>query len=656
MTAELGHFALILAFCIALMQAGLTLWGAARGWDGWMAAGRRAAGMQLGLLALAFAALTWGALSDDFSLDLIRRSSQRAKPMLYKIAGVWGGHEGSMLLWALILALFGGLFAVTSGHVAARFRARVLGVQGAIGAAVTGYAVLVSNPFTRLTDPPIEGLGMNPLLEDPGLALHPPLLYLGYVGLSLAYSLAVAALIEGRTGAGWAGLLRPWVLLAWMFLTLGIAAGAWWAYRELGWGGFWFWDPVENASLIPWLLATALLHSVLAAEKRGVLSAWTILLAILGFGAALGGTFIVRSGLLGSVHAFATDPARGIALLAILGVVLGGALALFAARAGRIDPGPGFALISRESALVFNNLLLSVGAFVVLTGTLWPLIAEAVSGRILSVGAPYFDRAVTPFAVLLGLVLPVGALLGWKHARLHRVLSGLGPALIVALIAGGLSWTGLNGTEQGGTGLGGMSRLAGALAVGLGGWIVAGAVIDLGQRARGRPGRILRLPRADHGRALGHAGFGLLIVAIGLSTAGRVETLAALRPGTQMPLGGLSVTLDAVTRRDGPNYRADVARLTLRDGPEVLARLSPERRVYPLQGLATAEAAILVSARRDIYLVLGDPQGDGSWAVRGYLRPGMLWLWGAAGMMAAGGALALSDRRGGKRRVPCACR
>ncbi|MEM9032229.1 MAG: heme lyase CcmF/NrfE family subunit, partial [Pseudomonadota bacterium] len=420
MIVELGHFCLVLAFAIACVQMVVPLVGAARNWRGWMALGDPAATLQVLLLGYAFAALTWAFVTSDFSLRLVTLNSHTAKPMLYKVTGVWGNHEGSMLLWCLIIALYGAMVAWFGGNLPPRLRARVLAVQGSVGAASLAFLIFTSNPFLRLEVPPFNGRDLNPLLQDPGLAFHPPFLYLGYVGLSLTFSFAVAALIEGRVDAAWGRWVRPWTLLAWVCLTIGIALGSWWAYYELGWGGFWFWDPVENASFMPWLFAAALLHSAIVVEKREALKSWTILLAILAFGFSLIGAFIVRSGVLTSVHAFANDPERGLYLLIITGVFMGGALTLFAARAESLEAKGVFQPISREGALIANNVLLSVSAFVVFVGTIWPLVAEMVWDRKLSVGPPFFDAAFTPFMVALAAILPIGAALPWKRAVLKR--------------------------------------------------------------------------------------------------------------------------------------------------------------------------------------------------------------------------------------------
>jgi cytochrome c-type biogenesis protein CcmF len=639
MIVELGHFALILALCVALVQAVVPMVGAARRWQAWMAVGEAAASAQFLLIGFAFAALTQAFVTSDFSLRLVVLNSHTAKPMLYKVAGVWGNHEGSMLLWVLILALFGACAAWFGGNLPATLRARVLAVQGAIGVAFLMFLLLTSNPFLRLAAPPFDGQDLNPLLQDPGLAFHPPFLYLGYVGLSMAFSFAVAALIEGRVDAAWGRWVRPWTLAAWVFLTIGIALGSWWAYYELGWGGFWFWDPVENASFMPWLLAGALLHSAVVVEKRESLKAWTILLAILAFAFSLIGTFIVRSGVITSVHAFANDPERGVFILLILGVFIGGALVLFAARAGILEAKGVFAPVSREGALVANNLLLAVSCFVVFIGTIWPLIAELGWGSKLSVGEPFFNAAFPPFFVVLSLILPVGAMLAWKRGALSRTLRGLWPAAALAVALMALAFAVQTGRSA-----------LGPVGLGLGAWVVAGALSDLWartgrDRVMVRLSRLTRLPRADWGRVTAHAGLGVTVFGCAAINAWMIEDIRVAQVGESYPLGAYTVTLDEVRDVPGPNYRSTMAMMTLaRDGTTV-AQLTPEKRLYPVQGMPTTEAAIDQGFWRDVYLVIGDAQQGGGWAVRGYVKPFANWIWGGALMMALGGALSLSDRR-----------
>ncbi len=639
MFIELGHFALILAFAIAIVQAIIPLIGAQKAWRGWMALAEPAATAQFLLIGFSFAALTYAFVTSDFSLRLVVLNSHTAKPMLYKIAGVWGNHEGSLLLWVMILAAFGAAVAWFGRSLPAGLRARVLSVQAMIGVAFLGFILFTSNPFLRMAEPPLNGQGLNPLLQDPGLAFHPPFLYLGYVGLSMAFSFAVAALIEGRVDAAWARWVRPWTLAAWIFLTVGIALGSWWAYYELGWGGFWFWDPVENASFMPWLIATALLHSAIVVEKREALKSWTILLAIIAFGFSLSGTFIVRSGVLTSVHAFATDPERGLFILGIFAVFMGGALTLFAARAGAMEAKGVFSLVSRESALLLNNILLAVAAFVVFVGTLWPLAAEIFFGRKLSVGAPFFNLAFPPFMVALAVLLPIGTIMPWKRARLKRVLLKLRGAIALTLALGLLAYA----MQTNRTNLG-------PIGVMLGTWVIVGSLTDLWQRTgRGtvlaRLRRLLRLSRADLGRGAAHAGLGITIVGITTLMAWQVEDIRVAKVGESFEVGGYQITLADVEHVEGPNYFSTMGKMVVSKNGKPVATLFPEKRVYPVEAMPTTEAAIDNGIWRDLYLVIGDEQDNGGWAVRTYIKPFANWIWGGAILMALGGLLSLSDRR-----------
>ncbi len=639
MITELGHFALVLALGVALVQVVVPLIGAHKGWAGWQAVAMPAAVAQFLLIAGAFAALMHAFVTSDFSVRLVYLNSHSLKPMLYKVTGVWGNHEGSMLLWVLIVSLFGAVVAVFGRGLPPAFKARVLAVQGLIGVAFLAFSLFTSNPFLRLAEPPFDGQGLNPLLQDPGLAFHPPFLYLGYVGLSMAFSFAIAALIEGRIDAAWARWVRPWTLAAWMFLTIGIGLGSWWAYYELGWGGFWFWDPVENASFMPWLFAAALLHSAIVVEKRESLKSWTILLSILGFGFSLIGTFLTRSGIITSVHAFSTDPTRGVFILGILAFFVGGALLLFSIRAGAMQAKGVFALVSRESALVLNNILLAVGAFVIFTGTIWPLVAELFFDRKLSVGAPFFEAAFTPFMVALAIILPVGAMLPWKRARLGPVLRKLWLAALAALAVAALAWV-----------LGTGRSLLAPIGMGLGAWLIAGALVDVWMRTgrgelRGRLARLTRLPRGDWGKVLAHAGLGVVFIGISGLMAWQVEDIRVAQVGETFNVAGYDVTLEEVHKAEGPNYIATTATMrVVRDGREV-AVLHPEKRVYPVQSMPTTEAAISQGLWRDLYLVIGDPQEGGGWAVRTFIKPFADWIWLGFLLMALGGIVSLSDRR-----------
>ncbi len=639
MIIELGHFALILAFGVAIVQTVVPLVGAHKGWRGWMALAEPAATAQFVLVGFAFAALTFAFVTSDFSVKLVYMNSHSLKPMLYKISGVWGNHEGSMLLWLLILALFGACAAWFGDNLPQSLRARVLAVQASIGVAFYAFILFTSNPFLRLQMVPFDGRDLNPLLQDPGLAFHPPFLYLGYVGLSMAFSFAVAALIEGKVDAAWGRWVRPWTLAAWIFLTVGIALGSWWAYYELGWGGFWFWDPVENASFMPWLIAAALLHSSIVVEKREALKSWTILLAILAFGFSLLGTFIVRSGVITSVHAFANDPARGVFILIILGIFVGGALTLYAARAPAMQAKGAFGVVSRESALVLNNILLAVSAFVVFIGTIWPLFAELVLGRTLSVGPPFFNAAFPPFMIALAVAMPIGGVLAWKRGALGRSIRSLWPVALLALALGALTFA----LQTGRTAMG-------PIGVVLGAWVVVGSAFDLWART-GRQGfadrlaRLTRLPRADWGKAVSHAGMGITIFGVAAVLSWQQEDIRVAAIGDRFAVGAYEVELRSVDSKQGPNYLTDIADMVVyRNGVQV-AELYPEKRYYPVAAMPTTEAAIQNGILRDLYLVIGDKQSTGGYVVRTYIKPFANWIWGGAILMALGGFISLTDRR-----------
>ena len=647
MITELGHFALILAFWVAIVQTVVPLVGAAKRWTGWMVFAEPAAIAQFLLTAFSFGALAWAFTASDFSLRIVVENSHSAKPMLYKISGTWGNHEGSMLLWVLIVTLFGAMAAVFGGGLPPTLKARVLSVQSAIGVAFFAFILFTSNPFDRMPIPPFDGRDLNPLLQDPGLAFHPPFLYLGYVGLSMTFSFAVAALIEGRVDAAWGRWVRPWTLAAWIFLTIGIALGSWWAYYELGWGGFWFWDPVENASFMPWLLAVALLHSSIVVEKREALKSWTILLAIIAFGFSLIGTFIVRSGLLTSVHAFANDPERGAFILFILAIFIGGALTLFATRAQAMEAKGVFGMVSRESALILNNMLLAVSCFVVFVGTLWPLVAEMAFDRKLSVGAPFFNAAFTPFMVVLGIVLPLGSILPWKRGRLVRAAWSLRFAFLLAVTLAILVWVMQTGRSA-----------LGPVGLFLGAWISFGAIIDLWSRTgrKGSIARLFRLPGADWGKAVAHTGLGVTMFAIAGLTAWEVEDIRVAQPGQSFEVGQFTLTLQDVRRVRGPNYFSTTADVAVEMGGRKITTLHPEKRDYPVARMPTTEAAIDYRFLRDLYVVIGDQQGDGGWVMRTYIKPLANWIWGGCILMSLGGLLSLSDRRfrvaAGARKTP----
>ena len=639
MIVELGHYALILALSVSLVQSVAPLIGARIGDKRLMDIGPVTASAGFLLLAFSFSALTAAYVTSDFSVLNVFENSHSLKPMIFKISGVWGNHEGSMLLWVLILAFFGALVATFGRDLPPSLKANVLAVQAWVLTAFLAFILLTSNPFTRIFPVPFEGQDLNPILQDIGLAIHPPLLYLGYVGFSIAFSFAVAALIDGRIDAAWARWVRPWTLAAWICLTLGIAMGSYWAYYELGWGGWWFWDPVENASFMPWLFAAALLHSAIVVEKREALKSWTVLLAILAFGFSLIGTFIVRSGIITSVHAFANDPERGVFILAILAAFTGGALTLFAARAQAMEAKGVFGMISRESALVMNNIFLAVSSMVIFVGTVWPVVAELAFDRKLSVGPPFFNMAFTPFFVALAAVLPIGAILPWKRAKLGRTMQPLWGVLALSIAAGALTFAVQTGRSA-------LAPVGMVLFV----WLVVGAGVDLFTRTgRGdwssRLRRLSNLPRADWGKAVAHAGLGVTMFGIAALTAWQQEDIRVAQIGETFPVGAYEITLARVSQVDGPNYDSIQAEMRVfRDGREV-ATLYPEKRVYPVAAMPTTEAAIDGGILRDVYVVIGDPQQGGGWAVRTYIKPFANWIWAGSIIMALGGLLSLTDRR-----------
>jgi cytochrome c-type biogenesis protein CcmF len=640
-TAELGHFALVLALAVALVQSILPLVGAWTGNVAWMAIGRTAALAQAALALIAFAMLMAAFVGSDFSVINVAQNSHSLKPMLYKVAGVWGNHEGSLLLWVTILALFGAAVAIFGGNLPMTLRARILSVQGMIGIGFLLFILLTSNPFLRLDPAPIEGNGLNPLLQDPGLAFHPPLLYLGYVGFSVAFAFAVAALVEGRVDPAWARWVRPWTLVAWCFLTLGIALGSYWAYYELGWGGWWFWDPVENASFMPWLAGTALLHSAIVAEKRDALKSWTILLAIITFSLSLLGTFLVRSGVLTSVHAFATDPARGVFILIFLCIVVGGSLALYALRAGDLKVGGLFAPMSREGSLVLNNLLLATATGSVLLGTLYPLFLDALTGEKVSVGAPFFNTVFIPLMTPLIVAMAVGPLLAWKRADLAGALQRLKFAFAASVLLVLLGWWWL-----------GDGPVLALLGLALFAWLAVGVVVEWAERIglgriplRDSLNRAMNLPRAAYGMSLAHLGLALTVLGITASSAWQHEVLTIMKPGERAEVGGYTLTFEGARQVRGPNYTALQGSFAVAKDGRNLYVLQPETRRFPQPPMDTTEAAIESSLLGDLYVVIGEPDGSGGYAARLYWKPLVIWIWIGALFMAVGGFVSLSDRR-----------
>jgi cytochrome c-type biogenesis protein CcmF len=638
---ELGHFALILALIVSVLQMVLPAYGAHRANASLTAIAAPASIVQFLLVAAAFFALMVAYVSSDFSVENVWANSHSAKPLLYKIAGVWGNHEGSMLLWVLILALFGAAVGIFGSNLPPLFRARVLSVQGSLSVTFISFILFTSNPFARLVPAAAEGQGLNPILQDPALAFHPPFLYTGYVGFSMAFSFAVAALWEGRIDAAWARWVRPWTLLAWIALTIGIAMGSWWAYYTLGWGGWWFWDPVENASFMPWLAGTALLHSAVVMEKREALKIWTVLLAILTFSLSLMGTFLVRSGILTSVHAFAVDPRRGVVILGILAVFIGGALMLYAWRASTLKAGGLFQPISREGALVVNNVLLSTATATVLIGTLYPLGLEAVTGAKISVGAPYFDMTFVPLMIPLLMAMPAGALLAWKRGDLIAVLQRLRAVLLGSLLIGALA---LALTRRG-------PWLA-PLAIALGAWVVLGAFSEWAARIKAfvvpvdeAYRRARNLPRSAYGMLFAHAGVGICVIGITATTAWHSETVQALSPGQKLAISGYELTFNGAVPGRGPNYHETIGRFTVSKAGRTVTTLMPSKRIFDVPRQATTQAAILNAVAGDLYVVLGDSQPDGGFVVRAYFHPLVRLIWLGALIMAFGGLLSISDRR-----------
>ena len=641
MIPEIGHYALILALFAALIQGTLPLAGAQRGDVAWMALARPAAGIQFIFILTAFLALMHAYVTSDFSVLNVVNNSHSAKPLLYKISGVWGNHEGSMVLWMLILSLFGCAVALFGGNLPPTLRARVLAVQGLIGTGFLLFMLFTSNPFERVFPAPLDGNDLNPLLQDPGLAFHPPFLYLGYVGFSMAFSFAIAALIEGRVDAAWARWVRPWTLVAWCSLTLGIALGSWWAYYELGWGGWWFWDPVENASFMPWLAGTALLHSATVAEKRDALKSWTILLAIITFSLSLIGTFLVRSGVLTSVHTFAQDPTRGLFILGLLIIAIGGALTLYALRAPAMKAGGLFAPISREGSLVLNNLLLTTAAATVFLGTLYPLVLDAVGGGTVSVGPPYFTATFVPLMVPMIVLMAIAPMLAWKRGDLAGAFTRLRLAAAVVVVIALGTWY-----------LKSEGPVLAVLGLALAGWLFTGTLIEFSGRLklfrigmRESLRRAAHLPRATYGMTIAHAGIAIVVAGITASSAWQTEKIQVLRPGETVEVAGYIFTFEGTQELQGPNYTIERGTFQVsRDGAPI-TRLFPERRFYPVQGRQTTEAAIYTTWFADLYAVIGDADGEDGRVTRLYHNPLVPWIWVGAVVMAMGGAVSLSDRR-----------
>lgn len=632
MTAEIGQILVILALVAALYQGVFPLAGAHAGDAALMRTGRTAAFAQLFLVAAAFAALTVAHAGSDFTVRNVVENSHTAKPFIYKVTGVWGNHEGSMLLWALILAAYGAAVAATAK--AGALTARVLGVQGLIAAAFLGFIIFTSNPFARVFPAPADGQDLNPLLQDPGLIIHPPFLYLGYVGFSVAFAYAVAGLISGRIDETWARAARPWALAAWTFLTIGIALGSWWAYYELGWGGFWAWDPVENASFMPWLAGTALIHSLRVLEVRGAFKAWTVLLAILAFSLSLVGTFLVRSGVLTSVHAFATDPERGLFILLILVVFIGGALSLFALRGPALKSEAAFGAVSREGGLLVNNVIMVASTVTVFIGTFYPLFVDVISGEKLSVGAPYFNIVFLPFMAAALLIIAPASALAWKRGSIGAAAQRVAPAAMAGAAAIVIAlW------------LAAPRNAAAAAGAGIAVWAGAGVLVDFARRIRlfenGAITRAAALPKSYVAMTIAHLGFA--VVAIGVLGAGvwKSETIVYAREGDVVSVGRFEAKLESVREVNGPNYVAEQATFAISENGAARPAMTAERRLYPVRGMQTTEAAIATDLSGDLYLTVGEFNPDRGWVVRAWRHPLTVWMWIGAGLIAFGGLVGL---------------
>jgi cytochrome c-type biogenesis protein CcmF len=639
MSAEIGQLALILAFMLGLVQGVAPLVGAHRGDSVLMSLGRASALLQMAFVVLAFGALATAYLTMDFSIELVAKHSHSTQPLPYRFAATWGSHEGSMLLWVLILALHGGAIAFFGRSLRETLQARVLAVQGLLSAAFIGFSLFTSNPFLRLSPIPMDGTELNPLLQDPGLVMHPPLLYLGYVGFSVAFSFAVAALIEGRVDAAWARWVRPWVLSAWVSLTVGIALGSWWAYYELGWGGWWFWDPVENASLMPWLMGTALLHSAMVLEKRGALISWTILLSVLTFSLSMIGTFLVRSGVLTSVHAFAVDPERGAYILVFIMIATGAALALYAWRAPAMRTGALFSPLSREAGVTLNNLFLLAATATVFLGTFYPVFIDVLNGDKISVGPPYYNMTFVPLFIPLLVLVAFGPVLNWKRDTARAAFMRLRWPVLITIVVAGL-----------GAVVFGLAKLGAALGIALGVWLVAASLMLLIRRwGLGRKGaetaRLIRTtPLAVWGVAIAHAGLGVSTIGITAITAWTASEVVTMVPGQTIEFAGRRITLDALGPATGPNYQAEQGRFRIEGQGRPFLMVS-EKRFYPSSQSQTTEAGIHGEAMGNLYISVGESATLGGATVRLWWHPLVGWIWGGAMIMALGGGLSLFDRR-----------
>jgi cytochrome c-type biogenesis protein CcmF len=641
MIPEIGHFSLWLALGVAVVLGIVPMVGAARGNGSWMAIARPFTVLLFGLVVLAFGCLVLSFIRHDFSVLYVASNSNTALPLQYRIAGVWGGHEGSLLLWVLMLCVWMVAVARFSAHLPQPVLARILSVMGLIAVGFLLFMLMTSNPFDRLFPVPADGRDLNPLLQDMGMVTHPPLLYMGYVGFSVAFAFAIAALIGGNLDANWARWTRPWTTVAWMFLTIGIALGSSWAYYELGWGGWWFWDPVENASFMPWLVGTALIHSLAVTEKRGSFKSWTVLLAILAFSLSLLGTFIVRSGVLSSVHAFATDPKRGLFILVFLTLVIGASLALYAWRAPSVGLGARFAVFSKESLLLGNNVLLMVAASAVLLGTLYPLLLDALGMGKISVGPPYFDTVFMPLMAPLIFLMGVGPLARWKAAEIpplvRRLRWAMGVAILASLLTGWIA---------------GEVRLVATFGLVMAYWIVASLVVDLWERIHPNSKswldaarKLRQLPRATVGMMLAHLGVAVFCFGVVMVKAYEVERDVQMNIGDSTTVKGYTFNFQGTRDITGPNYSAVQGLIEVTHNGKKLTDMHPEKRVYRVQQNPMTEAAIAVGLTRDLYVSLGEPTESGAWIVRVYVKPFVDWVWGGCMLMALGGLVAVSDRR-----------
>jgi len=638
MIVELGHFALIAALGIALIQTLVPAWGVWKRDPRAMNLAAAAAQAQFAMIVVAYLCLSWAFMQNDFSVAYVAANSHSELPLIYRLSAVWGAHEGSLLLWMLMLGGWTFAVSVFNRRLPADITATCLAVLGFVAVGFLLFMLLTSNPFDRHFPIPLEGRDLNPLLQDPGLIIHPPMLYMGYVGFSVAFSFAIAALISGRLDGAWARWTRPWTTAAWMFLTMGITLGSWWAYHELGWGGWWFWDPVENASFMPWLVGTALIHSLAVTEKRGLLKSWTVLLAIIAFSLSLLGTFLVRSGVLVSVHAFATDPARGVFILAFLAVVLGGAFTLYAWRAPRLIGDGELTLFSREGLLLLNNVFLVVSAAAVLLGTLYPLIVDAFGWGKISVGPPYFNSVFIPLMAPLALIVGLASAVGWKRAQAVAVIRQLRwPAVLAVVVAIGLPllWVGDWSPAVG----------AGAL---LGAWVMLTVLEDLWRRLRAKPtwiAGVAAIPRCVWGMSLAHIGLSVWVLGVTLVSLYSHEADVRLSPGQAAKLGEYEFFLRGVEPVKGVNFDADQGTVEVIRHGRSLAVLNPQKRIYRAQRNVMTEAAIDENPRRDLYVALGEPFDNGDWSLRIYFKPAMQLVWGGGGLMFLGGLLAATDRR-----------